>query len=68
MTVEPMKYDQDGTTILPGWNTLLTCRDFDSIREWALSRDATYEQRMCTNAARLSKLRNVTTGTQYSQQ
>lgn len=53
MTVEPIKYAEDGKTVLPIWPTFHTCRDFDAIREWTLGRDAAHPERLHTNAARL---------------
>jgi hypothetical protein len=53
MTVEPIKYAEDGNKVLPVWPTVHTCRDFDAIRKWTLERDAAHPERMYENAARL---------------
>ncbi|KAH9900312.1 hypothetical protein F4778DRAFT_782416 [Xylariomycetidae sp. FL2044] len=53
MTLIPVKWSENRSWIMPIFETVHTCRDFDALRAWAFARDATNDDTFRENAARL---------------
>ncbi|KAI1337303.1 hypothetical protein F5Y15DRAFT_425905 [Xylariaceae sp. FL0016] len=60
MTLIPVKWSENRNWIMPIFETVHTCRDFDALRAWALERDAVDGETYRANAAKLRGKAGIT--------
>lgn len=53
MTFYPMLWSESQKRIVPDFEVVHTCRDYNALRDWALDRDAATEGKWEESAARL---------------
>ncbi|KAH6659442.1 hypothetical protein BKA67DRAFT_640702 [Truncatella angustata] len=52
-TLIPIEWSPNGNRIMPKFETVHTCRDYNTLKEWATERDSVDEEKYRENAARL---------------
>ncbi|KAK1991309.1 hypothetical protein LX36DRAFT_590763 [Colletotrichum falcatum] len=59
MTLIPIRWSENRNWILPVFETVHTCRDYDSLRSWSIDRDVADPELLYANAERLRKNEHV---------
>ena len=57
MTFIPVKWSENRGWIMPEFETVHTCRDYENLRIWSINRDAADPDRYPGNAERLNAKR-----------